>query len=152
DYTIAPADSCRPIGDVKVDGVSVGAVSHFAFADVRRNHTITASALPGLMVRASHTDVNEMSGGTIDLTVTGGAPPHSTHWSTGSSSEDLTDLPGGIYRVRVKDAHGCSQGLTVTIIEDAPSVAVLDRPAPNPARGAVRVRYGIPADAIARLS
>ncbi len=152
EYTIAPVDSCRPIGDVRVDGGSVGAVSHYRFTDVRRSHTITASPAPGLTIDVTHTDVNDMFDGTIDLSVSGGTPPYSYEWSNGSSSQDLTNLPGGIYRVRVRDAKGCSQDLTVTITSDAPAVAVLRRPAPNPSRGAVRVRYGIPADAVARLS
>src|SRR5205085_57587 len=41
-YTIA-ADPCYTIGDVKVDGVSVGAVASYTFSNVQANHTIAAS-------------------------------------------------------------------------------------------------------------
>ncbi len=41
---------------------------------------------------------------TIDLTISGGTPPYSILWSTGSTVEDLTDLDVGYYRVGVDDA------------------------------------------------
>jgi hypothetical protein len=41
-FTIVPAP-CYAIADVKVDGVSVGAVASHTFLDVRANHTIEAS-------------------------------------------------------------------------------------------------------------
>src|SRR5204863_8097688 len=41
--TISPADKCHVIADVKVDGVSVGAVSSYSFNDVQQNHTIAAT-------------------------------------------------------------------------------------------------------------
>src|SRR5262249_1748397 len=45
-YTIAPADKCHFIADVKVDGVSVGAVATYTFSDVQANHTIDATFWP----------------------------------------------------------------------------------------------------------
>jgi len=42
-YSIAPSDKCHAILDVKVDGVSVGAVSAYTFTDVQANHTIDAT-------------------------------------------------------------------------------------------------------------
>src|SRR5262249_37683040 len=38
-----PADKCHFIADVRVDGVSVGAVSNYTFGDVQANHTIDAT-------------------------------------------------------------------------------------------------------------
>src|SRR5439155_22048405 len=42
-YSISAADKCHAIADVKVDGVSVGAVASYTFSDVQANHTIDAS-------------------------------------------------------------------------------------------------------------
>jgi predicted aspartyl protease len=42
-FTISPADKCHAIADVKVDGVSVGAVGSYTFSDVQANHTIAAT-------------------------------------------------------------------------------------------------------------
>src|SRR5438093_1307802 len=42
-FGISPSDKCHVIADVKVDGVSVGAVASYTFSDVQANHTIDAS-------------------------------------------------------------------------------------------------------------
>ena len=42
-FSIGPADKCHAILDVKVDGVSVGAVASYTFTDVQANHTIDAT-------------------------------------------------------------------------------------------------------------
>jgi hypothetical protein len=44
-FTIA-ADPCFTLADVRVDGVSVGAVASYTFTDVQANHTIAASFSP----------------------------------------------------------------------------------------------------------
>lgn len=46
--------------------------------------------------------------GSAFLDVTGGVPPYSYLWSTGSTSEDITYLSGGTYTVTVTDDHSCS--------------------------------------------
>ena len=42
--------------------------------------------------------------GTLDLTISGGIAPYTIVWSTGDSTEDLTGLRAGYYRVRVEDS------------------------------------------------
>lgn len=46
--------------------------------------------------------------GSIDITMTKGSAPFQYNWSNGSTSEDLTNLPDGIYRLNVKDNNQCS--------------------------------------------
>lgn len=49
-----------------------------------------------------------MPDGEIDLTPSSGAPQYSYQWSTGATTEDLTNLPGPIeYSVTVSDHTGC---------------------------------------------
>jgi gliding motility-associated-like protein len=58
--------------------------------------------------------------GTIDLTVVNGSPNYGYSWSTGAITEDLSNLPAGIYTVIVSDLNGClaydTVGLTNPIV------------------------------------
>jgi len=154
-YEIAPADACRVILDVQVDGVSVGAVTQYTFADVHARHRIVAIAAPSSLALAeSHTGASwgGQSDGAIDLTVTGGMPPYAFSWSNGATSEDLAGLAAGTYEVRVTDAQGCRNTLSATIVNVGPAELTLSPPAPNPTSGPLTLRYGIPAEATVRLS
>jgi trimeric autotransporter adhesin len=46
--------------------------------------------------------------GSIDLSISGGSPGYTIRWSTGASSEDLTNLAIGEYCVTVTDQNSCS--------------------------------------------
>lgn len=45
--------------------------------------------------------------GNIQLAVTGGQPPYSYQWSTGSTASGIFDLTAGAYQVSVFDTYGC---------------------------------------------
>jgi hypothetical protein len=53
--------------------------------------------------------------GAIDLTVTGGTPGFTYMWSTGSTSEDISNLSSGTYTVTVSDQTGCSKSESFVI-------------------------------------
>lgn len=46
------------------------------------------------------------SSGHIDIAITGGKPPYSYIWSTGSSNQDVHNIPAGAYTVTITDADG----------------------------------------------
>ncbi|MBL8009486.1 MAG: SprB repeat-containing protein, partial [Flavobacteriales bacterium] len=55
--------------------------------------------------------------GHIDLTVSGGSPPYTYEWSTGASTQDVSDLAAGYYRVAVYDNNGGSAQGEITLGE-----------------------------------
>lgn len=63
---------------------------------VRVSYTVTAAGCS-----------NEAVGG-IDITVTGGTSPYTYSWQSGQTTEDISGLVSGIYRVTVTDNAGCS--------------------------------------------
>lgn len=56
----------------------------------------------------THVDCNN-STGSIDLTVTGAAPPVNYLWSTTATTQDLSGLTPGLYGVTIWDNNGCGE-------------------------------------------
>ena len=69
---------------------------------------------------------NGASDGFIDVTVSGGAGGYTYEWSNGAmdgaTSEDLSDVPAGVYTVVATDLNGYSISTTVVITEAAEMV------------------------------
>jgi hypothetical protein len=55
--------------------------------------------------------------GSINLTITGGVAPYSIVWSNGATTEDVSALVAGTYKVVVTENGGCKDSLTITITE-----------------------------------
>jgi hypothetical protein len=49
-----------------------------------------------------------LTNGAVDITATGGVAPYSYLWSNGATTEDLSNLTAGTYRLTVTDAEGVS--------------------------------------------
>jgi OmpA-OmpF porin, OOP family len=87
-----------------------------------------------LVVRATqqNVSVNKGSDGKIDLTVSGGVGPYTYSWSNGMSSEDLTNIPAGEYKVIVTDSRGQQAELVVVITEPDPEpIIIAETPKPK---------------------
>lgn len=61
-----------------------------------------------------------LQNGTLNAQVSGGTPPYTYLWNTGSTSAYITNLAAGIYVLNVTDANGCSSAFTDTINQPAP--------------------------------
>ncbi len=85
---------------------------------------------PPTAVSATFTVTNatcfSSSNGAIDMTVTGGIPPYSYSWSTGDTTEDISNVSPGTYIFSVTDANGCVNVLNpvVSAIDSIPPVAI----------------------------
>ena len=79
--------------------------------------TSTLNAIP--------TDIscNGLTNGSINLTVSPGAPAYATStysWSTGAVTEDISGLAVGSYTVTVTDVNGCTASTTASIAQPTP--------------------------------
>ncbi len=79
---------------------------------------VISEPLP-LLLSENHQDVLcfGQSSGSIDLTIAGGTMPYSILWSDGSLTEDLSNLPTGIYSVNVSDNQNCAASISITVAQ-----------------------------------
>lgn len=66
------------------------------------------------------------AGGSIDVNVTGGTTPYSYSWSSGQTTEDISGLSAGTYTLTVTDASGCSDNISITIVNDPGTLSISD--------------------------
>lgn len=65
--------------------------------------------------------------GAIDATITGGTSPYTITWSNGAETEDISDVPSGLYIIRVVDAEELEGMAEITLTQ--PMAMKVD---PNP--------------------
>jgi uncharacterized repeat protein (TIGR02543 family) len=100
-FTITP-DGCHTIGDVLVDGVSVGAVTTYTFTNVTANHTIdvTFNAIPYTVTASAG------AGGTIS--------PIGAVLVNCGTNQTFTITPDACYQVQDVIVDGSSVGAVTT--------------------------------------
>jgi gliding motility-associated-like protein len=81
---------------------------------------ITVADNPALSTIVSQTNCTQPTQN-ITLNVTGGTPVYHFQWSNAATTQNLTNLPAGTYKVTVSDANGCTQTTSATVT----SMAVL---------------------------
>ena len=72
-----------------------------------------------MTISENHTNIlcNGGNDGSIDITVTGGTGNYTYLWNNGDTTEDLNNIPIGIYSVVVTDENECSIEIEVEITE-----------------------------------
>lgn len=58
--------------------------------------------------------------GAVDLTVSGGTPPYTYAWSNDANTEDISNLPSGLYIVVVTDANLVTAEAEITLTQPEP--------------------------------
>ncbi len=57
--------------------------------------------------------------GAINLMVNGGVAPYSFLWSNGETTEDISNLTGGVYTVQLTDQNGCPADSAISVNEQS---------------------------------
>ena len=83
---------------------------------VNTSGTVANNAAGFSAVISSTTDENCGDGsGSVDVSITGGTMPYTYSWSSGQTTEDLSNLSAGLYELTVTDASSCSFTLSATV-------------------------------------
>ena len=93
--TVIDAEGCKSLDSITLD--------------IPEAITIEATTL--------NTSCFESADGSIDINLTGGIGPFDIEWDNGSVTEDLNDLPAGVYELTVYDVDGCSTQSLIEIAE-----------------------------------
>ncbi len=80
--------------------------------------SITQPAAP-LTITQTHVNVKCFGNntGSIDITISGGTTPYTYLWSTGQTTQDISNLIAGNYSVTVTDFKGCTSVLAITVTQ-----------------------------------
>ncbi len=107
------------------------------------NLSFTVAQPSQIVLSETHNNIscNGANNGSIDLSATGGAGVYTYQWSNNATTQDLSSLTGGQYRVTVTDAGTCSATLgPVSIVQPAAialSTTASDVVCSGPGTGAV---------------
>lgn len=76
---------------------------------LRENNTLTLS------YTVTQTSCLDDGSGAINLNVGGGTAPYAFIWDNGATTEDLSNLTAGQYKVTITDSNGCAITTTITV-------------------------------------
>ncbi len=78
-------------------------------------NTIVSGTTPILLTTAITQAACGASNGGVTLTVSGGTTPYTYAWSTGATTQNLTNVAAGNYSVTVSGSSGCTATTTATV-------------------------------------
>ncbi len=81
---------------------------------------LTAATTGSTFIGGNNISCFGFSDGTVDLSMGGGSPNYTYLWSTGATTEDISNLPIGTYSVTATDINGCQISSTITLTEPTP--------------------------------
>ncbi len=85
---------------------------------------------PNLSTFATPSSCN-LPNGAIDLSISGGLQPYLISWSNGSTLQNLSDIPAGMYSVIVTSSTGCISVATTTVPNNDPVITISGLTLPN---------------------
>jgi hypothetical protein len=119
-YTFAWSNSATT---QNISGLAAGTYSVSITDNNGCTQTASATVTEPTLLTATATPVNvSCNGGTnggVNLAVSGGTAPYVYFWITGGTTQNLTNVPAGVYSVFVTDINGCQQSASATVTEPA---------------------------------
>ena len=117
-YLWSNGDTTQNISGIPAGTYTVIATNALGCMDTASFTLVDSSTI---MATAVGTNIACMgdSTGNIDLTVTGGTSPYTFVWSNGATTEDLVNVPVGIYCGTITDNNGCMAVLCDILLEDS---------------------------------
>lgn len=107
--------SCPNLTCIEVDDVAY-ANANWLIKDMASTYSTSCSCpLPVVAVSSTNPSCTPGSDGTAAVSATGASPPYTWQWSSGQSSNMLSNLNAGTYTVSVSDAIGCMDTASVTL-------------------------------------
>ena len=97
------------------------------------------TALVPVITSTTNVVCHGQSTGAIDISVSGGTPPYTYHWSSGQTTQDISGMPAGIYTDTIFDAHGCKATILDSITQPA---AIVTLPSSGSINGTDLTCYG----------
>ena len=79
--------------------------------------TLTVNSLPTDFITNTSVSCTGGADGTAVVTTSGGAPPYTYLWSTGSILDSISSLSAGPYSITIMDSNGCTVMDSTTISE-----------------------------------
>ncbi len=99
-------------GDSTIENTNAGSylaiVRDFKGCEVRDSVRLTEPQPFNVIASITNASCSGISDGVIDLTVSGANGSYTFVWSNSATTEDLTGLAAGTYRVTITDALGCT--------------------------------------------
>ncbi|MCX6257134.1 MAG: T9SS type A sorting domain-containing protein [Bacteroidia bacterium] len=140
-----------------IDHLSSGTYSLTISSDSCTSYlSVHISEPPALISDIQPTNTGETGFGSAHLTVSGGVPPYTFHWSTGATTEDVPLLTYGVYYVTITDAIGCVNvdhtfiTFGVNELSGLNSIYLFQN-YPNPFKDKTEVQFYLPLKAYAEL-
>lgn len=118
-YTWSTGETTADVANL-VAGVYIVSVKDVRQELVSDTFEITQPSPDAVVIdySVSHPSATGCSDGVIDLTISGGYPPFTCLWSTGSTNEDPNNLGAGIYHVKVTDSED-QVGMADIVLSDS---------------------------------
>lgn len=111
----------QDLNDIKAGAYSVRIVDRNGCRDSILNIAIKQpDLLAAKVTRVKPLLTYGKNDGAIEISVSGGVKPYSFRWTNGAISQNLANIPGGNYAVKVMDANGCVSIVDTVVHQPSP--------------------------------